>query len=44
MTEVRRLEELTREGSLRLLAEVSLGRVVFSHRAPLPESANGARR
>lgn len=30
---VRRLEELTRAESLRLLAGVSLGRVVFSHRA-----------
>jgi hypothetical protein len=33
MTDARGIEELTREESLRLLASVPVGRVVFSHRA-----------
>ena len=33
MTDARRLEELTREEALELLASVAVGRVVFSHRA-----------
>jgi nitroimidazol reductase NimA-like FMN-containing flavoprotein (pyridoxamine 5'-phosphate oxidase superfamily) len=48
MSDVRRLETLTRDESLSLLASVSLGRIVFTHLAlpalrPVPHLVDGPR-